>query len=117
MQTYHGRCHCGAISFQFSGEPITQGLRCNCSLCVRKGALMSSAIYAPEQLHIQAAEGVLGCYQFGSAVAKHYFCRTCGIYPFHQTLRMPGHYRVNLGCVDGVDSLALPSQVFDGKAL
>jgi len=117
MPTFQGSCHCGDVTFQFSGEPITQGLRCNCSICARKGALMSSEVYGPAQLTFQAAEGALGCYQFGSGVAKHYFCTRCGIYPFHETVRKPGHYRVNLGCVDGVDSLTLPTQVFDGKSL
>ena len=116
-QEYRGSCHCGAVKFSYTGEEITKGLRCNCSICSRKGAMMSSEIIAPEALKIEAEEGALGLYQFGDKTAKHFFCKNCGIYTFHQTVRKPGHYRVNLGCVDGVDTLSLEADVFDGKHL
>ncbi len=117
MPTYHGSCHCQAIQFEFEHEPITRGLRCNCSICQRKGALMSEFILSPEQLQIKADPAMLATYTFAGEVAKHHFCRLCGIYPFHQTLRKPGHYRVNLGCIDGIDPLSLPYDFFDGAKL
>ena len=116
-ERYQGSCHCGAVRFWFESEPITKGVRCNCSICARKGAMMSPDPIPADGLHIEAAEGALGLYQFGSKKAKHYFCKTCGIYPFHETVRKAGHFRVNLGCVDGVDPLVLPFDVFDGKHL
>ena len=114
---YQGSCHCGAIRFTFESEPIERGLRCNCSLCARKGAMMSAQVIPFEKFEITAQEDALGLYQFGARTAKHYFCKQCGIYPFHETARAPGHYRVNLGCVDGVDPLALEADLFDGKHL
>ena len=116
-QTFNGSCHCGAVRFSYQGEAIEKGLRCNCSICKRKGALMSSEVIAPEALQIDAEKGTLGLYQFGEGTAKHFFCTRCGIYPFHQTVRKPGHYRVNLGCLEGVDTFALPFDLFDGKHL
>lgn len=116
-QHYQGSCHCGAIKFSYRGEAITRGLRCNCSLCSRKGALMSADMVPIEKLVIDAEEGALGLYQFGAKTAKHFFCRHCGIYPFHETARFPGQYRVNLGCIEGIDSFALDADVFDGKNL
>lgn len=117
MQQYQGSCHCGAVRFTFQGEPLVKGLRCNCSICLRRGAAMSPYVIAPEHIQIEAEEGALATYSFGSCVAKHHFCKHCGIYPFHQTMRWPGHYRVNLGCVQGLDATKLPSDVFDGAAL
>ena len=116
-EQYAGGCHCGAVKFSYSGEKISKGLRCNCSLCARKGALMSTEVIPIEKLSIEAKEGSLGLYQFGSKTAKHFFCKTCGIYPFHETARFAGHYRVNLGCIDGIDTSSLPSDLFDGKHL
>ena len=78
---------------------------------------MSPFTIAPEQFQIKAGDDALGLYQFDSKVAKHYFCKTCGIYPFHQTLRQPGYYRVNLGCIDEIDTFTLSVDVFDGKSL
>ena len=117
LQNYHGSCHCGAIHFDFEGEEITEGLRCNCSLCSHKGAMMNNYAIPPEEFHITAMDEDLGLYQFGSKTAKHYFCNKCGVYPFHVTARVPDHYRVNLACVDGIDTSEFKYEVFDGKHL
>ena len=90
METFHGSCHCGAIRFSFKAPRIDKGLRCNCSICRRKGAVMSAFVVAPEDMAIEDSEGQLATYAFASGVAQHQFCRRCGIYPFHQTLRKPG---------------------------
>lgn len=78
---------------------------------------MSGFTLAPEEIKIEVKGGSLGLYQFDSKVAKHYFCTVCGIYPFHETLRKPGHYRVNLGCIDDVDTEQLDITLFDGRSL
>ncbi|KHF25327.1 GFA family protein [Solemya velum gill symbiont] len=117
MTTYHGSCHCGAVTFSFECDPIEKGIRCNCSICARKGVMMTPEVIPPERFHIDSGEENLGVYQFGSGVAKHYFCKTCGIHTFNMTLRAPGQYRANLGCVDEVDEFKLECDVFDGKHL
>jgi len=117
LKAYKGSCHCGAVKFSFESEPITKGLRCTCSLCVRKGALMSPEPIPPEKFHIEASGDNLGLYQFGIKTAKHYFCKHCGIYTFHETARKIGHFRANLGCVEGIDTFSLEADVFDGKSL
>ncbi len=116
--TYKGSCHCGNVNFSFKHEEvISSGLHCNCSICSRKGAVMSDFIIAPEQLSIAVTEeNSLAVYEFDSKVAHHYFCKICGIYPFNQTSRFADQYRVNLGCVEGVDSLSLEITVLDGKS-
>jgi hypothetical protein len=115
MQTYQGSCHCGAIKFSFEAETITKGTRCNCSFCSRRGAMMH--LLPKTKFKIDAQEGALNFYQFGKKQAKHYFCKTCGIHTFSETTRRPGQYIVNLGCVEGVDTFALETTMFDGKHL
>jgi hypothetical protein len=112
--TYTGRCHCGALRFRLTCAPITAALRCNCSICVRKGIVMSTAYHPLEQL-----EGLetLAVYRFGDHLVNHWFCKTCGVYPFHDVTTDPGRYRVNLGCLEGLDALDLPVTIVDGKAL
>jgi hypothetical protein len=117
MVHYQGSCHCGAVRFAYEGEPIEKGLRCNCSICSRKGAMMTPEAIAPERFTIEAEEGSLDLYQFGQHTAKHYFCKRCGIYTFHETARVAGHYRANLGCLEGVDPFSLEFDLFDGKHL
>jgi len=117
MPRYVGRCHCGSVKFAFDSEPIMSGLRCNCSICVRKGAVMSPDVIAREALEIEVRNDALAIYQFGDKTAKHYFCKQCGIYPFHETARFPGKLRVNLGCIDALDPLGMEVSLFDGKHL
>lgn len=115
---YSGSCHCGSVRFDFESVEITKGLRCNCSMCKRKGAVMSVDAVAPDALNIKlSSPDALRSYQFGSEVAEHFFCEKCGIYTFHETRRQPGFFRVNLGCVHEVDSCSLEVTVFDGASL
>ncbi len=117
MQDFRGSCHCGAVRFSYTGEAITKGVRCNCSICSRKGAMMSAEMIPEAELKIEADPAVLGLYQFGAETAKHFFCTNCGIYTFHETARKAGHYRVNLACIEGVDIFSLEFELFDGKHL
>ncbi len=117
MKTYKGTCHCGAVSFSFKHEEVEKGLRCNCSICNRKGAVMSEFTIPSEEIDITLKNGELGLYQFDTKIAKHYFCKTCGIYPFHETMRKPGYYRVNLGCIDDININEIYIDVFDGQSI
>ena len=116
-QNIQGKCHCGAIRFSYQGKEISKGIRCNCSICVRKGALMTTEVIAPENIKIDAEGGALGVYEFSTKTAKHYFCKKCGIYTFHQTLRQPGFFKANIGCLEGVDTSSIEVINFDGKNL
>ena len=78
---------------------------------------MTPFTIAPENLEITAKEDSLGTYEFASGVAKHHFCSRCGIYTFHQTMREPGRYRVNIGCIEGLKSLELPVETFAGALI
>ncbi|MEQ5844237.1 GFA family protein [Paraburkholderia acidicola] len=110
-----GSCHCGAVKFEVR-TAVTPATRCNCSLCRRKGAVMSP-LFDADHLSVLSGSEALTLYQFNTHVAKHYFCRHCGIYPFHQTRKWPTMWRVNLGCLDGVDPYALEASVADGASL
>lgn len=78
---------------------------------------MSIETIGDNVLNVKYEKGALGLYQFGAKTAKHYFCRNCGIYTHHETARFPGHYRVNLGCIEGMDTTQLDADLFDGKQL
>ena len=109
---HRGSCHCGALTFAFDEDaPITEGRRCNCSICVRKGIVISARYH--ELVEITGLAG-LSVYLWNDRDCRHYFCPTCGVYPFSEA---NGRYRVNLGCVDGVDSLALHIEILDGRSL
>ena len=117
MADYTGSCHCGAIRFAFSANPIDSAMRCDCSMCRRKGAVLSTFTLAPEEIEIVAQPEAQRIYQFGTMTARHHFCGTCGIHTFVETRLRPGQYRINLGCVEGLDPFELPETPFDGMSL
>src|SRR6185369_8542951 len=96
LKTYNGSCHCGAVRFRFRSEEITSGCRCNCSICIRKGAIMSTRYILPEDVEELAGLDALSVYRWGDKMVNHYFCKTCGIHPFHDSPVKPGR-RLNLG--------------------
>lgn len=110
-----GSCHCGAVKFEVHA-PVTPAARCNCSLCRRKGALMTPP-FAANQLTILQGEDALSQYQFNTRTAKHFFCRHCGIYPFHQTRTNPQLWRANIGCLESIDPYALEAGISNGASL
>jgi len=116
MRTYRGSCHCGALRFRLRSEEITAGIRCNCSFCLRKGAVMSVPYFAPADFEELEGLDRLAVYRFGDRVVNHYFCKTCGIHPFHDVTLNPGHFRVNLGCIEGLDTFAIRVELVDGRS-
>ena len=112
LQTHHGSCHCGRVTFELDAD-LAQVIDCNCSLCRRRGALWHGAL--EPQLRIVKGEGELELYQFNTKTAKHYFCRHCGIHPFIRPRLEPSRWAVNVRCLDGVDLSSLKVRQFDGQ--
>jgi len=56
MRTYHGSCHCGAVTFTITTDEITKGCRCNCSICRRRGSVMSDVYFTPEQITVEGID-------------------------------------------------------------
>ena len=54
-------------------------------------------------LEILEGKENLSMYQFNTKVAKHYFCKICGIYTHHQRRSNPNEFAVNVGCIDEID--------------
>jgi hypothetical protein len=100
------KCHCGAVEAEINIPAIFEKLlRCNCSICKRKGAIMSMT--KNENFKIIKGEDKLKLYQFHSKVAKHYFCSNCGIYTHHNPRSNPTMTGFNVGCIDDVDTVKL----------
>ena len=96
-----GSCHCGAIEFRVKLEDeLKSGIRCNCSLCRRKGAVM---ILLPwENIEIIQGTDQLTLYQWNLNIARHYFCSVCGIYTHHRRRSDLAGGAFNLGCLEDV---------------
>lgn len=95
-------CHCGAIEILVTlSDGLNTARRCDCSFCRRRGA---AAVSAPlNGIDIVKGAENLQLYQFNTNTAKHYFCKTCGIYTHHQRRSNTNEYGVNLGALQGVN--------------
>jgi len=89
---YEGGCHCGAVRFRVDVEDH-RAVTCNCSVCAKKGYL--HVIVPPERFAILRGEDALTVYTFNTHVAKHMFCRTCGVHPFYRPRSHPDDWDVN----------------------
>lgn len=114
MSKHQGSCHCGRVKFEVDTD-LEMTARCNCSLCRRKGAIMS--MVDADDFKLLSGDDDLAVYQYHTKVAKHYFCKHCGIYTHHRPRRFPEKYGFNVGCLDDVDTFALEPKVLDGASL
>lgn len=95
-------CHCGAVELEVElPGGLETARRCDCTYCRRRGAIMAS-VPLDELKFIRGADHV-ALYQWGTGVAEHYFCPTCGIYTHHRRRSNPNEYGVNVGCLEGVN--------------
>ena len=106
MHTVKGACHCKAVEFEVDLIDGHQNIRrCNCSMCSRRGAIMAGVTL--DRLRITRGEDKLSLYQWNTKIAKHWFCSVCGIYTHHQRRSNPEQYGYNVGCLEGVNPLAI----------
>jgi len=55
-----------------------------------------------------AGENALSEYRFHTMTARHFFCKTCGIYPFHRKRVTPDYFGINVFCLEGFDPAGIP---------
>ena len=98
LQTFQGACHCGAVRFQIETD-FPELTMCDCSICKKKNALMVKV--HESKFKLLSGEDALTEYQFHTKTASHYFCKICGIYPFHRKRVTPDNLGINVHCLDG----------------
>jgi len=111
-KTYEGSCHCQRVRFRVTAD-LANVVYCNCSMCTKKGFL--HLIVAPGDFQLLQGDGELTTYRFNTMVAKHTFCRHCGIHPFAVPRSHPDKIDVNVRCLTGVDPSSLTPRQFDGQ--
>ncbi len=109
---YSGSCHCGAIRFQVEAPESIKCGDCNCSICSKSGYL--HLIVPRSMFNLERGETDIATYTWGTGVAKHTFCRICGIKPFYIPRSNPDGYDVNVRCLDPAPA-TLEIEAFDGR--
>ncbi len=95
---YRGKCHCGAVAFEVEAPERIECAECNCSICTMSGNL--HLIVPKSRFRLVRGESELTTYTFNTGVARHLFCKTCGIKAFYIPRSNPDGYSVNVGCLE-----------------
>ena len=113
LVTHRGGCHCGAVAFEVDAPAQLVVQDCNCSICSASGYW--HLIVPRERFRLQRGQDALTEYTFGTRVARHLFCRTCGVKSFYVPRSHPEGYSVNARCLDRVTVRAITVEPFDGR--
>jgi hypothetical protein len=113
MTLYTGGCHCGAVRFEVEvpQHPVVQD--CNCSICSKAGFL--HLIVPARNFRLLSGSDALAEYTFGTGIAKHRFCRRCGIKSFYIPRSNPDGVDVNVRCLDAGSIEGMKVESFDGR--
>lgn len=71
-----GRCHCGAVVYEFQGGPVHSSV-CHCEDCRRCAGAASVAWMAVRKDDFAVSEGSPAMYR-SSPDAERWFCGDCG---------------------------------------
>ncbi len=94
---YQGGGHCGAVTFEVEADDDVEIEECNCSICSMTG--FQHLIVPRRNFRLLSGEDQLITYSFNTGVAKHPFCRICGIKSFYIPRSNPDGVDVNLRCL------------------
>ncbi len=116
MKTYTGGCHCGNVSYEVDIETLDSVMACNCSICSKRGWLLTFVPTA--NFRLLRGEGEQTEYQFNKMLIHHLFCKTCGTASYGHGSDGKGNEMVaiNVRCLNGVDLKALTINEYDGKS-
>ena len=114
MQTLTGSCHCQRVRFSIETD-FAELTTCDCSICRRKNALMVKV--HESKFSLLAGADALNEYRFHTRTARHFFCASCGVYPFHRKRVTPDFVGINVFCLDGFDPAGIPVRATRGAGM
>lgn len=118
--TYHGSCHCKAVTFEADIDLSEGTTKCNCTICWKQRSWRARP--GPDHFRLKTGEDMLGDY--GKAgdwgEGHHRFCTRCGIATHsHGSIHAMGgpFLTVQVSTLDDLpiaDLMAAPVRYLDG---
>ncbi len=72
-------------------------------------------IVPASRFRLIAGADALSAYSFNTGVARHLFCKVCGIKSFYVPRSNPDGYSLNLNCMDRAQFASIEVRAFDGQ--
>jgi len=113
LTTHTGGCHCGAVRWEVDLPDTFEVEDCNCSMCAMSGNI--HVIVPASRFRLLRGRENLTEYTFNTGVAKHLFCKTCGIKSFYTPRSNPDGAAITWRCIDDWQDLAVTVNRFDGQ--
>ena len=113
LVTHRGGCHCGAVAFEVDAPSRLDVQQCNCSVCSMTGFL--HLIVPASRFRLLRGAEALETYAFNTGIARHLFCRRCGIKSFYVPRSNPDGFSVNVRCLDHATIEHVEVTGFDGR--
>jgi hypothetical protein len=113
LVTHRGGCHCRRVVVEVDAPALLVVQDCNCSLCRMTGFL--HLIVPANRFRLLSGADDLSEYTFNTGVAKHRFCRVCGVKSFYIPRSNPDGVDVNARCLDEGSVRELRIEAFDGR--
>lgn len=107
-----GGCHCGAVRFRITVPERVEVRRCNCSICSLTG--YQHLTVGRAHFELLRGEDALSEYRFNTGVARHLFCRHCGIKSFYVPRSHPHAVSVHLASLELPPAVTISWGEFDG---
>lgn len=112
-----GGCHCGAVRYEISAEPLFSG-NCYCEDCRKVGGTGHSSVFAVPEPAV-SIKGKLTEYKIkggsGQPIARR-FCPTCGSRVTATASAMPGVLLVTASSLDDPESFVVQMSIFAAQA-
>jgi len=113
MTIHKGGCHCGKVQFEIDAPAQVNASRCNCSICSMCGFL--HLFVSRKRFRLLQGDDALTTYTFNTGVARHLFCRHCGIKSFYVPRSHPDGLSINVNCLDRSTVESVGESPFDGQ--
>jgi hypothetical protein len=108
-----GGCHCGRVKIEVDIPASLKATKCNCSICQKSGYM--HVIVPAERFRLISGEDSLSEYNFHSGVARHLFCKHCGVKSFYVPRSHPDGFSVNLNCLELPADIEVVTKTFEGR--
>jgi hypothetical protein len=110
---HRGGCHCGAVRFEVDAPADLVVLDCNCSLCSMSS--YQHLIVPASRFRLLSPTSALRTYSFGTGIAKHHFCATCGVKSFYVPRSNPDGFSINARCLEAGTVKSMKVEPFEGR--
>jgi hypothetical protein len=101
------------VRFEVDAPENLRVSECNCTICSKSGHL--GVIVPKERFRLISGAESLTAYQFNTGVARHLFCRHCGIKSFYVPRSHPDGISVNARCIDPGTVKSMDVRPFNGQ--